>query len=325
MSPNQRSLGSGDDRCPRKLLLNRRRQFFNLLLKPSNPSEVPVLFATHFNQEVFNPGQTLRDWLHDSDHNMRNFRAKGLRLCGHSVDSSPDCPNRCWSILSEIYPAAEKNATRRARPRGGPRRYVGGCRRKPRGSSMSSAGFQPGGVWLFTHASTAASILANASAGVSPYSSGNWGRWESENPTPPALYLRLWQNSDRYRRLQRQPRCHTNIRPFGVGNLCPSCHYVYGARSSKRLCNCPHRLTFQRPYRFTEFWRCPLLNRRSPRGPLHCCGMAFTAGCKSKQSRVAKLRLEIERRLSDVRRLTILATNSRARVRQLRKELAEVR
>jgi hypothetical protein len=46
---------------------------------------------------------------------------------------------------------------------------------------------------------------------------------------------------------------------------------------------------------------------------------------KSTESRVRKLRLEIERRLSEARRLTDLAANVRARARQLQKELAQVR
>jgi chromosome segregation ATPase len=50
-----------------------------------------------------------------------------------------------------------------------------------------------------------------------------------------------------------------------------------------------------------------------------------SAMSKSTESRVAKLRLEIERRQSEARRLTELASNVRARARQLREELAHVR
>jgi len=88
------------------LLLNRCRQFFNLSLKPRNPSEVPVLLPSHLNQEVFHPRETLGDGLHNSNQNMRNFRATGLVLRSHSVDSSFGYPKRSWSILTEIYPAA---------------------------------------------------------------------------------------------------------------------------------------------------------------------------------------------------------------------------
>ena len=42
-------------------------------------------------------------------------------------------------------------------------------------------------------------------------------------------------------------------------------------------------------------------------------------------ARVAKLRLQIERRLSEARRLREMATSVRARANQLRKELAQVR
>jgi hypothetical protein len=45
---------------------------------------------------------------------------------------------------------------------------------------------------------------------------------------------------------------------------------------------------------------------------------------ESVESRVAKLRLEIERRLADARRLAELAANSRARARQLRDEVAQI-
>jgi hypothetical protein len=45
---------------------------------------------------------------------------------------------------------------------------------------------------------------------------------------------------------------------------------------------------------------------------------------ESVESRVAKLRLEIERRLTDARRLAELAANSRARATQLREEVAQI-
>jgi hypothetical protein len=53
--------------------------------------------------------------------------------------------------------------------------------------------------------------------------------------------------------------------------------------------------------------------------------MASQLMSQSKLSRVAKLRLEIERRESEARRLSELVTDVRARVKQLRKELAQVR
>jgi uncharacterized protein YhaN len=46
---------------------------------------------------------------------------------------------------------------------------------------------------------------------------------------------------------------------------------------------------------------------------------------ESNDSRIAKLRLELERRRSEARRLTELAANVRARARQLREELARMR
>jgi DNA-directed RNA polymerase subunit M/transcription elongation factor TFIIS len=46
---------------------------------------------------------------------------------------------------------------------------------------------------------------------------------------------------------------------------------------------------------------------------------------KWNASRVAKLRLEIERRQSEARRLSELAKNARARLKQLREELARAR
>ncbi len=46
---------------------------------------------------------------------------------------------------------------------------------------------------------------------------------------------------------------------------------------------------------------------------------------ESNETRVTKLLLEIERRLSDAQHLNQLLTNAQARVRQLREELAHVR
>ncbi len=52
--------------------------------------------------------------------------------------------------------------------------------------------------------------------------------------------------------------------------------------------------------------------------------MASQRDDESVESRVAKLRLEIERRLADARRLAELAANNRARARQLREEVAQI-
>jgi len=70
--------------------------------------------------------------------------------------------------------------------------------------------------------------------------------------------------------------------------------------------------------------RCPLLNRDSSEAFAKLHGMASQRDGESVESRVAKLRLEIERRLADARRLAELAANSRARATQLREEVAQI-
>ncbi len=74
----------------------------------------------------------------------------------------------------------------------------------------------------------------------------------------------------------------------------------------------------------TERVRCPLLNRDGPGRFAKLHGMASQRDDESVESRVAKLRLEIERRLADARRLAELAANSRARARQLQEEVAQI-
>jgi hypothetical protein len=71
----------------RHSLLNACAELVKLPLKSGNPFEVPVLHASHFNQEAFNPGETLRDGLHHSNQNTRSAAATSLFLRGHSVDS----------------------------------------------------------------------------------------------------------------------------------------------------------------------------------------------------------------------------------------------
>jgi hypothetical protein len=98
--------------CSRELLLYCRPQFVNLPLKPRNPLELLVLFAPHLNQEVFHPRQSFRHGLNDGGQNLWNFRATGLFLRWHSVDS----PAVCWKSRSEpggIYTLRRKKATRR--------------------------------------------------------------------------------------------------------------------------------------------------------------------------------------------------------------------
>jgi hypothetical protein len=47
-------------------------EFVELHLERSGPFELDVLLVSHFNQESFHSGETLRDWLHDGGDNGWN-------------------------------------------------------------------------------------------------------------------------------------------------------------------------------------------------------------------------------------------------------------
>jgi hypothetical protein len=85
-------------------------------------------------------------------------------------------------------------------------------------------------------------------------------------------------------------------------------------------------------YRATDAWRLVLSTVGQPRraGVATLHGMALPARRSPNPRRldsrgVAKLRLEIERRTTEARRLRELLKNVQVRVKQLQKELAQVR